>query len=35
MFLDTDTRRSFSANVVTALLALDPAAFDCGGEEAA
>jgi hypothetical protein len=35
MFFDADTRRSFSANVVFALLAQYPTAFDCGEEEEA
>jgi hypothetical protein len=34
MFLDADTRRSFSMNVVTALLAQHPDAFDCDQEAA-
>ena len=34
MFLDANTRRSFSENVVTALLAYDPDAFDCDQEAA-
>ena len=34
-FFDADTRRSFSDNVVSALLAQDPTAFDCSEEEAA
>ena len=35
MFFDADTRRAFSANVVSALLAQYPTAFDCGEEEEA
>ena len=34
-FLDPNTRRAFSQNVVTALLAQYPTEFDCGGEEEA
>ena len=32
-FLDANTRRAFSDSVVAALLARDPAAFNCGEED--
>jgi hypothetical protein len=35
VFTDPSTRRAFSANVVTALLAQCPTAFGCGEEEEA